>query len=61
MLDTNTGIQKDLPTPRWLIALRVLKLNILKIAAIDMNTTSIAKIKVHSSQCSIDALSEKAL
>lgn len=61
MLDTNTGIQKDFPKPRCLIVLRVLKLKMLRRAAIDANTTSKNKAKVQSAIWSFGVLCEKSL
>jgi hypothetical protein len=60
-LDTNIGIQNDLPTPRCLMALRVLKLKILKMMAIDANANSNTRINVHSSQSSFHPVFRKKL
>jgi hypothetical protein len=46
--DVDTGIQNDLPTPTCLMVFRVLRLNMLRIPAIDATANSRMSINVYS-------------
>jgi hypothetical protein len=50
MPDAKTGIQNDLPTCRWLMVLRVFKLNTLRTAANAANTNSKIEINFDSNK-----------
>jgi len=58
--DTDVGIQNDLPTPRCLMALRVLRLTAVKTAAIDATANSSISINV-SSQGNVSSFFEEKL